>query len=171
MRKIRVALIIICTLFFFQNSYGQKSNKVNKKKTVGQTNKLVGTWRLIEYKDLDTLTYKWTYPYGKNPRGYFTYTSTNIVNLNISTDNPMLLTEDSVKKSSISCYNFIENYSFGYFGTYSIDWKKSIVTHHVKGGSVPWYIDTEQPRPFILQGDTLIIGDNKKKKRVLVKAD
>ena len=171
MRKIRVALIIIVILFFLQNSYGQKSNNVDKEKTVKENNKLVGTWRLIEYTDLDTLTHKWTYPYGKNPRGYFTYTSTNIVNLKISTDKPLLLTEDSLKKSSISCYNFIENYSFGYFGTYSIDWKKSIVTHHVKGGSVPWYIDTEQPRPFILKGDTLIIGDNKKKKRVLVKAD
>ncbi len=171
MRKIPVVLIIIWTLFFFQYSYGQKSNNANKEKTVKQTNKLVGTWRLIEYTDLDTLTHTWTYPYGKNPRGYFTYTSTNIVNLNISSDVPLLLTEDSVKKSSISCYDFIEKYSFGYFGTYSVDWKKSIVTHHVKGGSVPWYIDTEQPRLFIMKGDTLIIGDNKKKRRVLVKAD
>ena len=101
MRKIRVALIIIVILFFLQNSYGQKSNNVDKEKTVKENNKLVGTWRLIEYTDLDTLTHKWTYPYGKNPRGYFTYTSTNIVNLNITTDKPLLLTEDSVKKSSI----------------------------------------------------------------------
>ncbi|MCY7423108.1 MAG: lipocalin-like domain-containing protein [Chitinophagaceae bacterium] len=131
MRKIRVVLIIICTVFFFQNSYGQKSNNVNKEKTVKQTNKLVGTWRLIEYTDLDTLTHKWTYPYGKNPRGYFTYTSTNIVNLNISADNSLKLTEDSAKTFPMSYYNFIENYSFGYFGTYSINWQKSIVTHHV----------------------------------------
>ena len=45
------------------------------------------------------------------------------------------------------------------------------LTHHVKGGSLPWYIDTDQPRSFNLKGDTLIIGDSKTWKRVLVKTD
>ncbi len=153
-------------------SYGQNktdNNKPNSNQV--NSNALVGTWRLIEYRDLDTLTGKWTYPYGKNPRGYFTYTSTNIVNLNISADNTLKLTEDSAKTFPISYYNFIENYSFGYFGTYSINWEKSIVIHHVKGGSVIWYTDTDQPRPFIIKGDTLTIGNVKKKQRVLVRAD
>jgi hypothetical protein len=154
------------------NSFGQNNieSKISDSYQV-KSNKLVGTWKLIEYADLDTATGKWTYPYGKNPHGYFTYTSTNIVNLNISRDKPVKVTEDSAKTFPISYYDFIENYSFGYFGTYSIDWEKSIVTHHVKGGSVIWYTDTDQPRPFILKGDSLIIGDLKKKKRVLVRAD
>ncbi|MES1224499.1 MAG: lipocalin-like domain-containing protein [Bacteroidota bacterium] len=59
----------------------------------------------------------------------------------------------------------------GYFGTYSVDYGKSVVTHHIKGDSLPWYIDTDQQRPFIIKGDTLIIGDNKTWKRVLVKVD
>ena len=33
------------------------------------------------------------------------------------------------------------------------------------------YNDTDQQRPFILKGDTLIIGDIKTWKRVLVKVD
>lgn len=153
-------------------SYGQKNTDHNKPNSIqAKPNGLVGTWRLIEYRDLDTLTGKWTYPYGKKPSGYFTYTSTNIVNLNISAHNSLKLTEDSAKTFPISYYNFIENYSFGYFGTYSINWEKYIVTHHVKGGSVIWYTDTDQPRPFVLKGDTLIIGNVKKKQRVLVRAD
>jgi hypothetical protein len=63
------------------------------------------------------------------------------------------------------------NYSFGYFGTYSVDFGKSVITHHVTGGSLPWFINTDQQRPFTLKGDTLIIGDNKTWKRVLVKED
>ncbi|MCY7311625.1 MAG: hypothetical protein LH619_12660 [Chitinophagaceae bacterium] len=41
----------------------------------------------------------------------------------------------------------------------------------VKGGSLPWYIDTDQPRPFTLNTQTLIISHNKLWKRVLVSAD
>jgi len=170
MKEIQSLLFILLVLVF--SSTGQNKNQNNKLNSSNkQANKLVGTWRLIEYADLDTLTGKWTYPYGKNPRGYFTYTSTNIVNLNISQENQLKLTEDSAKTFPVSYYNWTENYSFGYFGTYSVDWQKSIVTHHVKGGSVLWYTDTDQPRPFLLKGDTLIIGNNKLKKRVLVRAD
>ncbi|HEY0668158.1 MAG TPA: lipocalin-like domain-containing protein [Sphingobacteriaceae bacterium] len=170
MKEIQFLLFILIVLGF--NAPGQnkaKNNRLNSSNI--KSNKLVGTWRLIEYADLDTLTGKWIYPYGKNPRGYFTYTSTNIVNLNISKENQLKLSEDSAKKFPISYYNLTENYSFGYFGTYSIDWQKSIVTHHVKGGTVLWYTDTDQPRPFTLRGDTLIIGNNKVKRRVLVRAD
>lgn len=170
MKELQSVLFILLVLAF--NSFGQDRTKNIKPNSSNiKSNKLVGTWRLIEYTDLDTLTGKWTYPYGKNPRGYFTYTSTNIVNLNISKEDQLKLTEDSAKKFPVSYYTLTENYSFGYFGSYSVDWQKSIVTHHVKGGSVLWYTDTDQPRPFILKGDTLIIGNSKVKKRVLVRAD
>ena len=161
-------------LFFLVNSsiYAQTtgSNKhmENKKAT---TNRLAGTWRLVEFTDLDTLTGKWIYRYGKNPRGYFTYTKTNILNLNISTDTPLKISEDSAKKLNVNLFDNIEYVSFGYFGTYSLDLEKSIVTHHVTGGGIPWYIDTDQPRPFTLKGDTLIISNHKTTKRVLVRVD
>ena len=63
------------------------------------------------------------------------------------------------------------NFSLGYFGTNTVDLKKLIVTHHVQGGSLPWYDKTDQPRLFILKGDTLIIGDSQTWKRILVKTD
>lgn len=159
MKRLQFLFILILTFQFVQYSYGQTKNQ------------LVGTWRLIEFADLDTLTGKWGFRYGKNPKGYFTYTKTNIVNLNISTDNPLIFSTDSAKNFSINYYNMTQYNALGYFGTYSVDWEKSIVTHHVKGGSLPWYIDTDQPRPFILKGDTLIIGNNKTWRRVLVRAD
>jgi len=146
------------------------SNK-NMDKVKTQSNPLAGTWRLVEFTDLDTLTGKWIYRYGKNPRGYFTYTKTNILNLNISTDTPLKISEDSAKKLNVNLFDNIQYVSFGYFGTYSLDLEKSVVTHHVKGGGVPWYIDTDQPRPFTLKGDTLIISNNKTTKRVLVRVD
>jgi len=171
----QIQILIVLTVFILvsvENSSGQNNNKISQADK-GETlsNKLVGTWQLIEFADLDSVTGKWEYPFGKNPRGYFTYTKNNIVNLNISSDQPLIISEDSARNYNIKLLNWLDHNSEGYFGTYSVDINKSVVTHHVKGGSIPWYIDTDQPRPFIMKGDTLIIGDNKTWKRVLVKTD
>ena len=134
-------LVFLSALLFLTASVQGQPKKVNS----SLSNPLAGTWRLIEYANLDSATGKWEEPYGKNPKGYFTYTKTGIVNLNISTETPLKISEDSAKNLSINYLTLVDNYSFGYFGTYTVDWEKSIVTHHVKGGSVSWYIDTDQP--------------------------
>lgn len=152
-------LVPTCTLF------------AQRKTKTSEPEKLIGTWRLIEFADLDSATSTWTYSYGKNPKGYFTYTKSGIVNLNISSETPFKISKDSAENYKMNLLHWVDSNAVGYFGTYTVDHNKSIVTHHVKGGSLPWYIDTDQPRPFTLRGDTLIIGDNKTWKRVLVRAD
>ena len=132
---------------------------------------IAGTWRLVEFADMDSATHEWKFRYGKNPRGYFTYTKNGILNLNISSDNPPKISEDSAKHYNMNLYDFTNQVSLGYFGTYTIDKKNSTVIHHVKGGSILWYIDTDQPRLFQLKGDTLIIGDNKTWRRALVRVE
>ena len=104
------------------HSYGQNTQKENA---------IVGTWRLIEFANLDSTKGAWEYPYGKNPKGYFTYTKNNIVNINISSEVPLKISEDSSKKYTIHLYDYIWQNSFGYFGTYSVDLKNSVVIHHV----------------------------------------
>jgi hypothetical protein len=54
-----------------------------------------------------------------------------------------------------------------YFGTYTVDAEKCVVTHHVEGSLAPDFTDTDQPRPFKLEGDRLEIGDGKTWRRVL----
>lgn len=152
-------IILMTVLMLTFNSYGQKNTKNNKIEKETQSNKLVSTWKLIDYLDFDSTTGKWIHPYGEHPRGYFTYTESGIVNLNVSAEIPLAITEDSAKKYNINLYKLLDNYSFGYFGTYTIDFKNSTVTHHPKGGALPWYIGTDQHRQFILKGDTLFIGD------------
>jgi hypothetical protein len=46
---------------------------------------------------------------------------------------------------------------------------RGIVVHHVEGSLDPSFTDTDQPRPFVLSGDTLVIGDQTTWKRVLVR--
>lgn len=145
---------------------GKTEDNIKKK------NRLVGTWRLVEYSDFDTATKRWTHPYGEKPRGYFTYTNSGIVNLNISAENPLVISPDSEYIKPFTLGTLLDN-AAGYFGTYTIDSINSIVTHHVKGGSVLTYIGTDQHRQFILNGDTLLIGDPTFKvgKRVLVREE
>ncbi|MDB5277995.1 MAG: hypothetical protein JWR61_2950 [Ferruginibacter sp.] len=141
-------------------------------KQIASSSNLAGTWRLIEYTDFDTATGKATHPYGEHPKGYFTYTKSGIVNLNISAEKPIIVSADSEYIKQFSLGVLLDN-ACGYFGTYTIDTKNSVVTHHVEGGSVLSYIGTDQPRHFILKEDTLLIGDPEFKigKRVLIREE
>lgn len=100
MKKIS-AIILLLLIQSCIDAQSTSTNKIADQK-ITHTNPLVGTWRLIEFSNLDTLTGKWEYRYGKNPKGYFTYTKTNIVNLNIPTDSPLKISEDSAKKYPIN---------------------------------------------------------------------
>jgi hypothetical protein len=128
------------------------------KDTIAGKSKLPGTWKLIEYADFDTVNNKWIHPYGDHPKGYFTYTNSGIVNINGSAERPLVIPVDSEYTKPLTLGALLDN-AWGYFGTYTIDSVNSVVTHHVKGGSVINYIGTDQHRQFMLKGDTLFIGD------------
>ena len=160
-----IVLLVIMTLAISCNDSPAEKDATN-------SNQLVGTWRLLEYTDFDTATGKATHPYGEHPKGYFTYTKSGIVNLNISAEKPIIVSADSEYIKQFSLGVLLDN-ACGYFGNYTIDYKNSVVTHHVKGGSVLSYIGTDQPRHFILKEDTLLIGDPEFKigKRVLIREE
>lgn len=160
MSKIFVAITCIFCLSAAANAQTKKPGKG-----------IVGTWRLVYFSDFDTTTNAWIFRYGKNPRGFFTYTKSGVLSINISSDNPLKISEEEGKKYTMNLFNYIELNSFGYFGTYTLEPEKGMVIHHVKGGTIPWYTDTEQPRQIELKGDTAIIGDNKTTRRVLVRVD
>ena len=157
-------------LFFTTVCFLFLSTAINAQKTKPGKG-IVGTWRLVYFADFDTTTNAWIYRYGKNPRGYFTYTKSGVLSINISSDNPLKMSEEAAKKYTVNLSDYIENNSFGYFGTYTLEPEKGRVIHHVKGGTIPWYTDTEQPRQIQLKGDTAIIGDSKTTRRVLVRVD
>ena len=164
--KERYLIIILLLVTAISCNYDKE--KANSRKQ----NKLVGTWKLVEYADFDTVNNKWTHPYGDHPKGYFTYTSSGIINLNGSAEIPLEIPADSEYIKPLTLGAVLDN-AWGYFGTYSIDSLNSVVTHHVTGGSVISYIGTDQHRQFIIKGDTLFIGDPTFKvgKRVLIREE
>lgn len=160
MRKIVLAIACIQVFVFLTTAQTTKPAKG-----------IVGTWRLVEFADYDSVTSTWINRYGKNPKGYFTYTASGVLNINISNENPLKVSQEEGKKMSVNLFDYMTANSFGYFGTYTLEPEKGRVIHHVKGGTIPWFTDTEQPRQIQLKGDTAIIGDNKRTRRVLVRVD
>ncbi len=145
------------------------SSSIYAQKTKQQP--IVGTWKLVEFADFDSTANVWIYRYGKNPKGYFIYTATGYLSINVSNEQPIKLSEEDAKKFNVNFYDFFSTKAFAYFGTYTFEPEKGRVIHHVKGGTIPWYTDTEQPRQIKLKGDTAIIGDNIVTRRVLVRVE
>jgi len=131
---------------------------------------LIGTWRVVEFADLGK-DGKWVYWFGKHPRGYFVYDATGHVHIQIMKVPPLPRFPEAnsdegkppTAEHALAAYNAF----FAYFGTYTVDAEKHLVTHHVEGSLSPDYTDTDQPRPFTLKGDRLEIGDGKTWRRVL----
>ena len=133
---------------------------------------LIGTWRWVEFADLDK-DGKWQHRYGEPPRGYLVYDASGHMHVQIMKVPPLtpfpeaniLADKMPTAEHALAAYSAY----VAYFGTYSVsvDGERQVVTHHVEGSLAPDFTDTDQSRPFKLEGDRLEIGDGKTWRRVL----
>lgn len=152
----------LCCLLLLTAVFAQQPSSEN--------HALIGTWRVVEFADLDK-DGKWQYWFGEHPRGYFAYDATGHVHIQIMKVPPLAPFPESnwdagklpSPEHALAAYAAYD----AYFGTYTVDAKKHVVTHHVEGSLQPDYIDTDQPRPFKLNGDRLEISDGKTYRRIL----
>jgi len=160
-----VALIALAGAVFSQNKSRVQPSQSSLQK------QLIGTWRLVAFedrKDKNDPNSEWTYPYGKNPKGYIIYDETGHVMIQAMRTPPPLkfASGDDQRPTPEEAQTVYLGY-VAYFGTYSIDEGKHTVTHHVEGSLNPGFVGTDQQRPFELSGDRLIIGDQKTWRRIL----
>ena len=133
-------------------------------------NVLVGTWRVAEFTDIDEQG-KWRYWFGEHPLGYWVLDTTGRVHIQIMKVPPLKPIPESnwdagtlpSPEHALAAYAAYD----AYFGTYTLDTRNHVVTIHVEGSLQPDYTNTEQPRPFRLEGDRLVIGDDKTYRLVL----
>jgi hypothetical protein len=151
-----------CSLLLVTVSFAQRPAQ--------RAHALIGTWRLVEFADLDK-DGKWQYWYGEHPRGYFVYDATGHVHVQIMKVPPLAAFSESnfdagkmpSPEHALAAYTTY----LAYFGTYTVDTNTHVVTIHVEGSLAPDYTDTDQPRPYKLEGDRLEISDGKTWRRVL----
>lgn len=125
---------------------------------------LVGTWKLVSAEDKDPKTGKWVpYTFGNPPSGYFIYDASGHCSVQIMTTPPTsIATPDS--PTPAEALEIFNNY-IAYYGTYTVAGGQ--IEQQVEGAWDPSQVGTDQARPFQLDGDTLIIGDQVTYRRTL----
>jgi hypothetical protein len=132
---------------------------------------LVGTWRLVSFEDVENG--KTVHRYGEKPLGLFIYTPDGHVAIQIANPDKPACAIPAPRDVTKLPYctpeqarALLEAY-VAYWGTYTVDASAGMVVHHVQSDARNTYIGTDQPRPFTLKGDRLVIGDGKTWTRVL----
>jgi Lipocalin-like domain len=128
---------------------------------------LIGTWRLVLADDRPSNREAWMHSYGDHPRGYLIYDVSGHVSIQFASDPPTspFASGNDFAESDAEARHAYEYYC-AYFGTYTVDESRGIITHHVEGSLQPSYTGTDQERPFKLLGDRLELGDRQTWRRV-----
>lgn len=126
--------------------------------------RLVGTWKLISAEDRNSPSDPWVpYTFGNPPSGYFIYDDAGHASIQIMTTPPVQLAQPDSPTPQEALKIF--NGYIAYYGTYTVD--ATNIHHQVEGAWDPSQVGTDQVRPYELDGDRLIIGDQKTYIRVL----
>jgi len=117
------------------------------------TNPVVGAWKLVSIEDTRS-NGEVIYWMGSKPTGMIIYDPMGHMSVQFMRDpRPTFASEynrataDEVKKA-------YEGY-FAYFGTYEVDEKKGVVTHHLQGSLRPQEVGIDYDREFKLENGRL----------------
>ncbi|HEX9983903.1 MAG TPA: lipocalin-like domain-containing protein [Thermoanaerobaculia bacterium] len=133
---------------------------------------IIGCWQMTEAWDIDDPGKPGkSYPWGNPPLGYWVYDPAGNFALQISVNPPLPLVNVPAPDPNANWWDVgqsltsdmtasFDNY-YAYFGTYTVDYEKGVVTHHVITDVLRAYTGTKQPRDFKLSDDNneLTIGD------------
>ena len=121
---------------------------------------LVGMWRIVRCEDVSA-DGTVAYPFGERPLGYFVYDATGHLSVQVMRNPPVrpFASGADDKPTDAEARAAYLGYA-AYFGTYRVDKTNHVLHHVVEGALEPGYVGTDQPRPYRLNGDTLIIEVN-----------
>lgn len=126
---------------------------------------IVGCWQMVEAWNIDDPTKPddKTYPWGQPPLGYWVYDPAGNVSVQISINPPLPLVDvttanwwDLAPIVTSDMIASFDNY-MAYFGTYTVDYEKGVVTANVVTDVLRAYTGTPQPRNFKFENGDLVI--------------
>ena len=118
--------------------------------------KFAGVWKLIsvEYLSEDGEV---NYQVGREPIGRLIYDSKENVSVHIfDVRRPKFASNDCLKGTPEEIKSAFEG-SRCYFGTYEVDEKRKVVTHHVQGSIYPNLIGVDNDRYYDFSGNCLTL--------------
>lgn len=114
---------------------------------------IVSTWRLVSHKQEDMETNEVTYPRGPNPRGLVTYTEDGRFSiLNVPGEREVPKGLSPTDEEALALFKGLTAYA----GHYSITGPDSLIHHTEISWNETWS-NTDQPRRFKVEGDTLTL--------------
>ncbi len=121
-----------------------------------QEDEFVGAWRLISYEFRDDAGSK-SCPFGQNPRGVIMYDRSGMMSVQIiRNDRPLFPSEDMFGAAPETVKAAFEGLNT-YYGSFAVDGKNKIVTHHIEGASMPNRTGSTQVRHYEFAGKQLIL--------------
>lgn len=120
-----------------------------------KNDEVVGVWQLNSWTahHHDSITY----PYGEEAQGQIIYTKGGKMSFMLSKNNRENFgTQDRSKITAEQALK-ANNSFFAYWGNYTVDFEKKIITHHIHQSLLPDWSGTNQLRYFELGQDTLLL--------------
>jgi hypothetical protein len=115
--------------------------------------RLVGTWSVISFVNVNNKTGKTTEAFGSNPKGYFMFDAANHFSINLMRpgrpkfarrDFPVAGESDAALEGIVVM-----------FGDYKINEPENSISLHIIGSSFPAWDNTNQTRLIAINGDEL----------------
>lgn len=130
---------------------------------------LVGTWRVVAIESRDTAGGAWRRPFGDAPRGYAVYAAdgTHLLQFGRTPSASFAARDDRAGTDAEVRAAFLDH--FAWQGRWRVDAARGVVVHEIEGSAWPSYRNTVQERPYRLKGDTLVLGDTTRARRVFVR--
>jgi hypothetical protein len=144
---LNTSLILISLLAVASDGQSVKSDDVGR---------FFGSWKLISY-ELTLTSGSTLNPFGDHPTGLILYQKDGHMSAQLMLPGPIpFASSDPLSATKGETDRAWRNY-IGYWGTFSVDTKKRIVTHHIEGGWFPNWIGKNQVRSFRFSEGQLIL--------------
>ncbi len=116
----------------------------------------IGTWRLVGFEE-EQANGVVHYPYGREPLGLLIYDANGNMAVQImSRERETFPVNDFSQVDAEKLKAAIAGFT-AFFGTYEVDEKAGVITHHVAGHVLPASVGKILPRGYELTGDRLIL--------------
>ena len=131
--------------------------------------RIVGTWRVVAIETRDSAAAPWRRPFGDAPSGYAVYAAdgTHLLQFGRTPAVPFAAASDRAGTDAEVRAAFFDH--FAWQGRWRLDHARATIIHDIEGSPWPSWRATMQERPYRLAGDTLVLGDTARTRRVFVR--